>query len=134
MNNITHSAVPFPTRPTKKKARKRVAPPKWQAIFRSIQATGQERKLDGEFTQSQYVGIYLAAQRWSNRQGGGGGKPPFRFGDITVRSRSRTVDRMAPSHKRYAYSVWVTVADQTEDQIRKFDDELQAEQIVQHFL
>ena len=117
--NITHSAVPFPPRPTKKKARKQVAPPKWQAIFQSIQATGQERKIDGEFTQSQYVGIYLAAQRWGNRQGSGGGKPPFRFGDITVRSRTRTVDRTAPPHKRYAYSVWVKVDDPTEEELVK---------------
>ena len=93
MRQITHSNTPMP-------ASRRSPRFDWRGLFASIQQTGERRKLNGEFTNSQMVQITNMARYWSNRNG---------FGNITVKRRSERITKDGPRHRQYVYEIWVTV-------------------------
>lgn len=93
MRQITHSNTPMP-------ASRRAPNFDWRKLFASIQQTGERRKLNGEFTNSQMVQITNMARYWSNRHG---------FGSIVIERRSERITTEGPRHKQYVYEIWVTV-------------------------
>lgn len=96
---IEHDNTPLP------ESRAKNYSTKWIDTFRSIQLTGERRKLVGEFTHSEQASIRQAAMRHSDRDFDG-----YSFGKIKVNSRTRLIN---PDTKKYAdrymYEIWVTV-------------------------
>lgn len=96
---IEHDNTPLP------ESKKKNHTTKWVNTFRSIQLTGERRKLSGEFTYSEQSSIRQAAMKHSNRDFDG-----YSFGKITVNVRTRVINPNTKKHSdRYMYDVWVTV-------------------------
>jgi len=78
---------------------------KWIDTFRSIQLTGERRKLVGEFTHSEQASIRQSAMRHSDRDFDG-----YSFGKIKVNVRTRLINPDTKKYTdRYMYEIWVTV-------------------------
>lgn len=96
---IGHDNTPLPESKAKNYSTK------WINTFRSIQLTGEQRKLSGQFTHSGQTSIRQAAKRYSGREFDG-----YSFGNITVNVRTKLINPNTKKYTdRYMYEVWVTV-------------------------